>query len=185
MLVNDHELLSHDVGKEDNCNVGGWTQILPTEGTPWNLHHFNQRHRHVTSSLRMRNNCLGPCWVSREDEVAFLPPHLNCAAFDWLFMMIELHSTHLSASVLNGSSSYLLSTIYSSADEKGGWLFSFSCRSPKGAGSFDNGLCVDDHIDVSRAVEKEVACLVFEGQHWYYLTHWIVFRQCCPGLVAL
>lgn len=75
-------------------------------------------------------------------------------------MVIELHSTHLgvNSNLLNGSSSYLLSTSTHQQTGKGGCLISFSCQSPKGAGSFDKGLDVEDHIDLSKAVEKEVAC---------------------------
>ena len=39
------------MSKKNNCN-GGANQILPTEGTPLSLQHFNQRHGHHHPSIR-------------------------------------------------------------------------------------------------------------------------------------
>lgn len=53
LLANDHELLNHDIEKDDNCNVGNDPQVPPTEGTPQVFLTLNHGMGALSPSIRM------------------------------------------------------------------------------------------------------------------------------------
>lgn len=133
------------------------TPLPPTEGAPLSL--ITLTTGRGTVARCEKGQRLWAVWLGREDVGLCSLSHILTKLHLTDFSCCLNLSLSINSNLLNGSSSHLCPTIYSSADLKGGWLISFSYQSPQGANSFEKGPHVDDHVGLSGAVEKEEPCI--------------------------